>query len=733
MRKIISRLPLRAAIYGAIIPPLTAMALLGGVKVWESYQGYRNAQTVWLVQRFANASGELAESLPAEMFATSDGMAAARSRTDSAFAGISDAYDGLKQVEMVDPIFEADFRFVQDNKARWYAFRDHVKSNHDQLNGALMAEGISLVPLPTAAIDIVRRAGSHATDAHIAGLLQGYYALMQINEASTMEMANGAVYLSNTELSAQQKTLVINSKVNFANFQNTLIEQLPTTIIGAYRDFLESDDQTFIAGVRTGLYGLEASGQADAEKLERWNSATSKRLLILGKAFSDTRAYLEEASLNDVATARFNLLMFSIATVGLFVLIAAASVALSTSVAGSLKRIIERMTGLAGGNVDTAVPGMERTDEIGQMARAVEHFRQNAIERQNLERETEVMRSRSEAERAELRARADRETADKLATATQGLAGAMQALAMGDLCCEVKDRFSEEFEGLRQDFNTSVVQLRNALAGVGRLAAAVDQESTSFSSGSADLSHRTSEQAAALEETAAALHQITSNVGATTQRTGLARDAVRDATKRAEGAASVVRSAIKAMQKIEESSGRINQIIGVIDEIAFQTNLLALNAGVEAARAGDAGRGFAVVAQEVRELAQRSAKAAKEIKGLINNSAVAVGDGVALVSETGVGLSEIEGLVREIRAHMDAIAGAAEEQSVGLAQINSTVAQFDKATQKNGAMVEDMASGGARLADSSAELQSMLSRFRLGITPDAPSGSITRFGRARAA
>lgn len=733
MRKIISRLPLRAAIYGAIIPPLTATALLGGLKIWESYQGYRNAQTVWLVQRFANAAGELAQALPAEMFATPDSIAAARSRTDSAFAGLLDAYGAMKKVEIADPVFEADFRFVQDNKARWYAFRDHVRSNQDQLNGALMDEGISLVPLPVAAIDIVRRAGSHATDAHIAGLLQGYYALMQINEASTMEMANGAVYLSNIELSAQQKTLIINSKVNFANFQNTLMEQLPTSITGAYHGFLESDDQTFIAGVRTGLYGLATSGHTDAKELERWNSATVKRLLILSKAFSDTRVYLEEASLHDVATARFNLLAFSAATLGLFLLIGAASVALSTSVASSLKRIIERMTRLADGNVDAVVPGMDRTDEIGEMARAVEHFRQNAIERQELEREAETGRSRTEAERAELRERADREATEKLAKATQGLAGAMQALARGDLCCEVDDRFSEEFEGLRQDFNTSVLQLREALTGVGRLAAAVDQESSEFSSGSSDLSQRTSEQAAALEETAAALHEITTNVGATTQRTGLARDAVRDASKRAEGAALVVRNAIKAMQRIEESSGRINQIIGVIDEIAFQTNLLALNAGVEAARAGDAGRGFAVVAQEVRELAQRSAKAAKEIKGLISNSAAAVSDGVALVSETGAGLSEIEGLVTEIRGHMDAIASGAEEQSVGLVQINATVAQFDKATQKNGAMVEDMAAGGARLADSSAELRSMLSRFRLGAMPDAPTGSITRLGRPRAA
>ncbi|WIC88371.1 methyl-accepting chemotaxis protein (plasmid) [Agrobacterium tumefaciens] len=197
-----------------------------------------------------------------------------------------------------------------------------------------------------------------------------------------------------------------------------------------------------------------------------------------------------------------------------------------------------------------------------------------------------------------------------------------------------------------------------------------------------------------------------------------------------------MKNAIEAMHRIEQSSHRITQIIGVIDEIAFQTNLLALNAGVEAARAGDAGKGFAVVAQEVRELAQRSATAAKEIKGLISNSATAVAEGVTLVSDTGAGLSEIEGLIREVNEHMEAIAVAAEEQAAGLAQINSTIAQFDKATQRNGAMVEEMASGGSRLAEGSTELREMLSRFQLENQPGRramPGSSDWHRGRSAAA
>jgi methyl-accepting chemotaxis protein len=152
----------------------------------------------------------------------------------------------------------------------------------------------------------------------------------------------------------------------------------------------------------------------------------------------------------------------------------------------------------------------------------------------------------------------------------------------------------------------------------------------------------------------------------------------------------------------------------VIDEIAFQTNLLALNAGVEAARAGEAGKGFAVVAQEVRELAQRSAKAAKEIKELIRNSSVEVGSGVKLVSETGEALKTIEGYIVTINQHMDAIATSAREQSVGLSEVNTAVNQMDQVTQQNAAMVEEANAAGANLANEAARLRELIGRFDLG-------------------
>lgn len=218
------------------------------------------------------------------------------------------------------------------------------------------------------------------------------------------------------------------------------------------------------------------------------------------------------------------------------------------------------------------------------------------------------------------------------------LGAALQSLARGDLTQHLEKPSLPALDKLRLDFNGASSKLRAAMKSLYHNAGAIAASSQEIRTASDDLSRRTEHQAASVEETAAAVEQITTTVSDSSNRAREAGRLVRDTKDNAERSGHVVRQAVDAMGKIEASASEIASITGVIDEIAFQTNLLALNAGVEAARAGETGKGFAVVAQEVRELAQRSARAAKEIKALIGVSDKHVKDGVHLVGEAGIAL-----------------------------------------------------------------------------------------------
>lgn len=397
----------------------------------------------------------------------------------------------------------------------------------------------------------------------------------------------------------------------------------------------------------------------------------------------------------------------------LAVLIVLAGIVFAISgVANPIRRITSAMKQLSDGDLENDIPYAGRADEVGEMAGAVEIFRQNALNVVRLENEAAASRSEMEASRAAAQQRAERE-AEQLRFATTTLGGGLQRLAAGDISFQLSEQFAAEYETLREDFNASLRQLGTTIGAVLQTVHSIDNGTGEIASGAHDLSKRTEQQAASLEETAAALDEITSNVAMSTKRTDEARNVALEANVSAQRSAAVVSEAEKAMRRIEDSSQQISNIIGVIDEIAFQTNLLALNAGVEAARAGEAGKGFAVVAQEVRELAQRAAQAAKEIKGLIQKSSTEVENGVKLVLETGISLKSIGEYVVQINQVMDAIATSAREQSTGLAEINTAVNHMDQATQQNAAMVEQSTAAVASLSSEASRLRNLVNQFQL--------------------
>ncbi|SEH22414.1 HAMP domain-containing methyl-accepting chemotaxis protein [Rhizobium sp. NFR12] len=427
---------------------------------------------------------------------------------------------------------------------------------------------------------------------------------------------------------------------------------------------------------------------------------------------NDNRLHsLEYGKVADSA-ARFAAISTIVVVVFATLLALAAGLLSYFRVARPIADITGSMNTLASGNAQVAIPYAGRKDEIGEMAAAVSVFRNNALERERLERETEANRSMSESERIAREEQKAHEAAE-VSFAVDSLANGLNSLSHGDMTFRIGQPFAGQLDQLRVNFNASMDNLQTVLRSVGDNARMIDAGANEIRSAADDLSKRTEQQAASVEETAAALEEVTTAVKDSAARAGEAGKLVEHTRDGAEKSGDIVRQAVVAMEAIEKSSGEIGNIIGVIDDIAFQTNLLALNAGVEAARAGEAGKGFAVVAQEVRELAQRSAKAAREIKVLIGASGEKVRDGVALVGQTGAALQSIVTEVQQINTNVASIVVSSREQSTGLSEISTSVNHMDQGTQQNAAMVEQTTAASHSLAAQAASLIELLAQFKL--------------------
>ncbi|MGZ5179885.1 MAG: methyl-accepting chemotaxis protein [Ramlibacter sp.] len=287
---------------------------------------------------------------------------------------------------------------------------------------------------------------------------------------------------------------------------------------------------------------------------------------------------------------------------------------------------------------------------------------------------------------------------------------AMHEVARGNLSVELgrppAGSLLAELASMVASLSGSVGQVREATDGI-------VTASSQIASGGQDLSSRTEQNAASLQETAASMKQLAITVAQTSSSALTANQLAQDASASAVQGGEVVREVVATMGGISESSRRIGDIIGVIDGIAFQTNILALNAAVEAARAGEQGRGFAVVASEVRNLAQRSAEAAKEIKSLIGQSVERVESGSAQVARAGDAMQAIVQNVERVQRIIAEITTASGEQSAGIGQVNTAVAELDRSTQQNAALVEESAAAAESLQSQARRLNESMQYFRL--------------------
>jgi methyl-accepting chemotaxis protein len=427
--------------------------------------------------------------------------------------------------------------------------------------------------------------------------------------------------------------------------------------------------------------------------------------------------------------------------IGLLLAVGAVLFAVFT-IARPMRALTAGMLELAGGNFNVALPGLGRKDEIGDVANAVETFKiksQEKAEQEAADRAAAADRVMGEfdaavggivkaalagdfTQRVPLDgkhgvilnlASALNTMCDNFNAVVRDMDRMFGALAEGDLSCRIDGQYQGAFLALKDNANATAIRLTDTVASIRLAVNEVANAAAEISTSTTDLSQRTEEQAASLEETSASMEELSATVRKNAENAQHADRLANGTREVASRSGAVVANAVESMARIETSSHKISDIIGVIDEIARQTNLLALNAAVEAARAGEAGRGFSVVASEVRSLAQRSSQAAKDIKDLITKSSGQVREGVDLVKSAGASLNEIVESIENVANIVSEIAAASAEQATGIDQVNQALVQLDEATQQNSALVEENAATAKTLEQQSSEMSERVAIFNL--------------------
>jgi len=418
---------------------------------------------------------------------------------------------------------------------------------------------------------------------------------------------------------------------------------------------------------------------------------------------------------------------FTLLTVALSLLALALGATVALLIGRSIKplEVLTAVMGkLASGDLTVQVPSAARADEIGDIARAVQQFKDSALDRIRQEAEAKVRQDEMDAKLKASEAAFLAEQREVVDT----MASALTRLAEGDLTVRLEADPSSNYVALLNDFNAAVENLSTQLSLVESAAEQVSHAGSEITSGSQSLADSASDQAATLESVAAKVQQFAVMTRQSASNADEARTLAARAREHTGEGTSRMNRLTEAVRDIRQSSTETAKIVKTIEEIAFQTNLLALNAAVEAARAGDAGRGFAVVAEEVRALAIRSAEASKNTAALIERNVQSAEHGVKLNGEVMQSLEQIDAQVQRVASVTAEISSAAEHQAVVVTQIDAAVEQMNAVTQQVAANAEESASAAAELEGQARTLRDTVSQFQIlkTVTREAPRGGARR-------
>jgi len=752
--------------------PAVGLIYVGGNQIFTDYQESAEADYLVKVIEGLPVATELINQLQRERgasigFLSSGGLAFKDAiadqvvATDKALAAYNDTYNAEHRQKLGPRLGEIALEAISD-LARLDAVRANVISQS--------ISEVETVEFFTIAVDdlltVVESAEKVASNPGIVNALVAYDLLLQVKEKAGLERAVGARGFNNGSFDLATYNifigLVAQQEITSKLFRTFVKE----ASLASVKEIVAGPAMVEIKSIRKRIASAGPQAALTGVTAQDWFEIATKHIGYYKQIEDLLSADLIADAAGIAAASQARLWMAVAINTAIALLTLVLGVIVVRSVTVPVGRLTDTMRSLADGNLETEVEGIANKDELGDMARAVEVFKQNGLKVRDMteaeaERIKRVARERTEmmgelksgfgivvdaAIAGDLQKRVPTEFADEelnqlagginnlLDTVERGISETgkvLSALSSLDLTPRVMGAYEGAFDTLKNDTNAMADKLTEIVGQLRLTSRGVKTATGEILSGANDLSERTTRQAATIEQTSAAMEQLATTVTQNAERAEKAGAVANDVTVAAEKGGEVMHKANDAMERITSSSAKISNIIGMIDDIAFQTNLLALNASVEAARAGEAGKGFAVVAIEVRRLAQSAAEASSEVKVLIEQSATEVSQGSKLVSTAADKLEEMLEAVRQNSSLMQSIATESREQASSIGEVNAAVRQMDEMTQHNAALVEQTNAAIEQTESQASELDGIVDQFKVG-GEGAPAASNPRPNGVRA-